>query len=170
MQRHSSMPTLLLLVLREIRLDKSIHPGQVAHLTGKTPKEWESIETGKSPLTLQVFTSACHGLLVSPSFVMSLAEQLTQAFNRHGWFFQVAPLGKDDELLPLIDHYFASEGYRVLKGRPNDRISVTTLVQGNNWPEPTIVQYCCVQGFKDWVDAGALLEETTLRTDLYQGI
>lgn len=170
MQCNSSLPTLLLLALREIRLEKGIHPGQLAHFTGKTPKEWASIETGKNPFTLQVFTSACHGLLVAPSYVMSLAEQLAQLFNRHNWYFQLAHLGKEDDLLPLIDNYFASKGYEALRARFNARVSVTTVATGNHWPEPTIVRYCCEPGFKDWVDNGAELDVAFSTDDVDSGL
>lgn len=170
MQRNSSQSTLLLLVLREIRLDNSIHPGQLAYFTGKTPREWESIESGKSPLTLQLLTNASYGLSLPPSHVMSVAEQLTQVFNRHGWFFQTTPLGKDDELMPLIDSYFDSKGYEALRARPIDRISVNFLNMGMGMggyhSEPTIVRYCCDPDFKNWIDAGAQPGMTTPTVDV----
>jgi hypothetical protein len=162
MQRNSSQSTLLLLVLREIRLDNLIHPGQLAHFTGKTPKEWENIESGKSPLTLQLLTNASFGLLQAPSHVMFVAEQLAQAFNRHGWYFQTTPLGKDDELMPFIDSYFDSKGYEALRARPIDRISVNLLNMGMGMcgyhSDPSIVRYCCDPEFKNWIDAGAQSE------------
>jgi len=170
MQRNSSRFTLLLLALREIRLDNNIHLGQLAHATGKTPKEWESIETGKSPLTLQVFTNAAYGLFQQPSHVMWLAEQLANKFISHGWYFQPGPLGNEDDLLPLIGKYFTSAGYEALMRRPNDRMSVTALTQGNIWAEPTIVRYCCVQGFREWVDAGAQPEMTYPTVDMDSGL
>lgn len=170
MQRNSSLSTLLLLVLREIRLDNSIHPGVLAHFTGKTPKEWESIEAGKSPLTLQLLTDASHGVSQPPSHVMSVAEQLMQIFNRHGWFFQTTPLGKDDELLPLINSYFGSKGYEALRARPIDRISVNLLNMGMGMggyhSDPTIVRYCCDPDFKSWIDDGAQPEMTNLTVDI----
>lgn len=164
MQRNSSRSTLLLLALREIRLDSNIHIGQLALNTGKTPKEWESVETGKSPLTLQLLTSASYGLSQVPSHVMFVAEQLTQVFARYGWYFQPAPLGKDDELLPLIDSYFGSKGYEALRTRPIERISVNLLNMGMGvsgyYADPTIVRYCCDPDFKEWIDAGAQSEMT----------
>lgn len=118
MQRNSSRSTLLVLALREIRLDSNIHLGQLAHATGKTPKEWENVETGKSLLTLQLLIDASYGLSQQPSHVMFVAEHLMQVFGSYGWYFQPAPLGKDDELLPLIDSYFGSKGYEALRTRP----------------------------------------------------
>lgn len=162
MQRNSSQTTLLLLALREIRLDSGIHLGQLAYATGKTPKEWESIETGKSPLTLQLLTEASYGLSQQPSHVMFVAEQLMQVFGRHGWYFQPAPLGKDDELLPLIDRYFGSKGYEALRTRLVERVSVNLLNMGMGMSgyhlDPTIVRYCCDPVFQNWIDAGAQSE------------
>lgn len=172
MQRNSSMSTLLLLALREIRFEKGIHPGQLAHFTGKTPKEWASIEAGKSPLTLQILTRACNGLLVAPSYVMSLGENLSQLFNKSHWYFQIADLGKEDDLLPLVESYFGSKGYEAMKDRPIDRISVTTLAINmfSNGAAPTIVRYCCEPDFKSWIDAGAQPEMTSPTSHMDSGL
>jgi hypothetical protein len=169
MQLNSSQTTLLLLVLREIRLDTGTHPGHLALFTGKTPKEWASVESGKTSLTLHGFTSASYALGQQPSHVLWLAEQLATKFTPYGWYFQPAPLGKEDDLLPLIDQYFTSEGYEALKLSSN-RTSVTALAQGNHLAQPTIVQYCCVQGFREWVDAGAIPQETSPSSDSYEGL
>lgn len=152
-------------------MDSNIHIGQLALNTGKTPKEWESVETGKSPLTLQLLTSASYGLSQQPSHVMYVAEQLMAVFARYGWYFQPAPLGKDDELLPLIDSYFDSKGYEALKARLFERISVNILNMGMGssgyHADPTIVRYCCDPDFKKWIDAGAQPEmmPSTVVTD-----
>ncbi|MNJ47319.1 hypothetical protein D3C77_424760 [compost metagenome] len=95
---------------------------------------------------------------------------MANKFISHGWYFQPGPLGNEDDLLPLIGKYFTSAGYEALIRRPNDRMSVTALTQGNSWAEPTIVRYCCVPGFRDWVDAGAQPEMTYPTVDMDSGL
>lgn len=164
MHRNSSMSTLLLLTLREIRLEEGIHPGQLAHFTGKTPKEWASIETGQTPLTLQVLTCASRALSLQSSYVMLVAEQMAQVFIQYGWYLQAGHLGKEDDLLPLMNEYFASTGYKALRERPSERISVRATSLGLLWDEPSVIQYCCLPAFKEWVDSGAAPDERPSRT------
>lgn len=157
MQHHASFSSLLLLTLKEIRLERGIHQGYVAQIAGKTPSAWAKIESGQSPLTMDTFFGACSALTLQPSFVITLAERLVPVFNRHGWYFQSSQLGDEDELLPLILSYFASSGYESLKNRPFDRVSLMAL--GSVFSpliDPTVVQYCCIPGAKEWIDNGAM--------------
>ncbi|QNR46942.1 MULTISPECIES: helix-turn-helix domain-containing protein [Pseudomonas] len=157
MQYNASSTTLILLTLREIRLENNTHPGLIADCVGITPSAWAKIESGDSPLTLEILGDSCRALSVLPSFVFGLAERLAQVFKNYGWYFQHPRLGKEDDLLPLVKSYFASAGYDSLRSRPLDRVSVSALAMQspNYWPIPTIVYYCCKQDFKAWVDSGA---------------
>jgi transcriptional regulator with XRE-family HTH domain len=155
MQHNASSSSLLLLTLKEIRLENGVHPGKIADAVGITPSAWAKIESGQSALTLEILGDACRALSLYPSFVMTLAERLAQILNTHGWYFQHPRLGKEDELLPLVQSYFASTGYEALRSRPHEKVSVLALQFPAPWPTPTIVNYCCIQDFKAWVDSGA---------------
>lgn len=155
MQHHASTSTTLLHTLIEIRLENRVHPGMIADAVGVTPSAWAKIESGQTALTLEVLGDACRALVVSPSFVMMLAERLALILNGHGWYFQNQRLGKDDELLPLVQSYFASTGYEALRSRPPEKVTVLSLQQPTPWPTPTIVSYCCMKDFRDWIDNGA---------------
>jgi len=155
MHYNASSTTLILLTLNDIRRENNVHLGLIADCVGITPSAWANIESGQSPLTLEVLGDACRALSVFPSFVMMLAERLSQIFKDRGWYFQHPRLGKEDELLPLVKSYFASTGYESLRSRPQEKVSVLALQGPNFWPIPTIVDYCCEQDFKAWVDSGA---------------
>ncbi|WP_426234343.1 helix-turn-helix domain-containing protein [Pseudomonas sp. TWP3-2] len=155
MQYNASSTTLILLTLREIRLESNIHPGLIADCVGITPSAWAKIESGDLPLTLEILGDACRALSVLPSFVFGLAERLAQIFKNHGWYFQHPRLGKEDELLPLIKSYFASPGYESLRIRMHEKVSVLALQFNASWPTPTVVSYCCIQDFRAWMDKGA---------------
>lgn len=155
-QRASSFSTLVLLTIRELRLERGVHQAFVAQAVGKTPSAWAKIEGGQSPLSMDAFFAVCGALQLQPSYVMTLVERLVHIFNNHGWFFQSNDLGDEDELLPLVQSYFASSGYDALKNDPVHRVSL--MVVGSVFGPgalPTIVRYCCEQSTKEWIDNGA---------------
>lgn len=52
--------------------------------------------------------------------------------------------------------YYSSSGYEALKSRPFERVSVSVV--GSPFDQnaiPTVVRYCCDQGFREWIDNGA---------------
>ena len=155
-QRASSYSTLLLLTLKDLRLERGIHQAHVAQAIGKTPSAWAKIESGQSPLPMDAFFAACFALQLQPSYVITLVERLVHIFNPYGWYFQSSYLGEEDELLPLVQSYFASSGFEALKNDPYRRVSLTAVgFVFSPQVEPTIVQYCCNPLVKDWIDNGA---------------
>ena len=74
-QKFTSLSSITLLVLKELRLERNIHQAQLAEICDKTPSAWTKIETGKTPLTMEVFFRVCNGLAVSPSAVLATAER-----------------------------------------------------------------------------------------------
>lgn len=50
--RNSNFSTLVLLTLKDYRLERNIHQGLLAQAIGKTPSAWTKIENGQSPLTV----------------------------------------------------------------------------------------------------------------------
>ncbi|WP_035853751.1 helix-turn-helix domain-containing protein [Deefgea rivuli] len=154
---NASFSTGLLLVIKEIRLERGIHQGLIAQYIGKTPNAWTKIENGQSTLTADALFGVCNALQIQPSYMLSLVERLVPIFNSSGWFFQNYSLEEGhDDLLKLMLTYFNSSGYEALKSRPYDRVSVTSI--GNLYlPSitPTIVRYCCESDFREWINNGA---------------
>ncbi|WP_139832803.1 helix-turn-helix transcriptional regulator [Pseudomonas sp. B5(2017)] len=155
-QRTSCFSTLLALILKDIRLERNVHQAHIAQAIGKTPSAWGKIESAQSPLQMDSFFGACYALAMHPSQVMQVAERLVPIFNRYNWYFQSAHLGDEDELVPLLQQYYASSGYESLKNRPLQRISILSFSSYFSSPEPTVVSYCCIPQAKEWIDNGAL--------------
>lgn len=155
--KNSNYSTILLLIFKELRLERSVHQGHVAQMVGKSPSAWNKIENGQSPLSMDVFFGACSALQIYPSYAIGLAENLIKLFNQSGYYFQPGTLEDDeDDLLPLVISYFSSKGYDLLKADPSRRISITTA--GNPFTpgmQPTVLQYCFDANFRKWMDGGA---------------
>lgn len=156
-QRTSNYSTLFMLVLKDVRLERGIHQAHVAQAVGKTPSAWAKIESGQSPLNLDTFFGACVGLNVHPSQFMQLIERLIPIFNSYGWYFHTSDLAEgEDELLPLVQAYFASPGFEALKYRPMERLSIQGFASTfSSLVPPTAVAYCCSPDVKKWIDEGA---------------
>ncbi len=154
-QRTSCFSTLLVLILKDIRLDRNIHQAHIAQTIGKTPSAWAKIESGQSPLSMDNFFGACIALAIHPSQVMQMAERLIPIFNRYQWYFQSTSPGEEDDLLPLIQEYYASSGYESLKNRPLERTNMLAFSSYFSSAEPTVVHYCCIEQAKEWIDSGA---------------
>ena len=155
-QRTSCFSTLLALILKDIRLERNVHQAFIAQAIGKTPSAWGKIESSQSPLQMDSFFGACYALAMHPSQVMQVAERLIPIFNRYNWYFQSAHLGDEDELVPLLQKYYASSGYEALKNRPLERVSIAAFSSYFNSAEPTVVQYCSLEQTRAWIDNGAV--------------
>jgi putative transcriptional regulator, XRE family len=155
--RNSNFSTLVLLTLKDYRLERNIHQGLLAQAIGKTPSAWTKIENGQSPLTVDGLMGACFALQLWPSHVITIVERLTSLFSSMGFYFHSVSLGEnEDELLPLMLAYYNSKGYETLKSRPFDQVSVSAV--GNPFSPaviPTVVRYCCDLEFRKWIDDGA---------------
>ncbi|WP_241623231.1 helix-turn-helix domain-containing protein [Rosenbergiella australiborealis] len=152
----SNYSTIMLMVLKEIRLERGIHQGVLAQSAGKSASAWTKIENGQSPLSMDTMFAVCSSLQLLPSYVLTLTEKLISIFNYHGYYFQSGMVEEsENELLKLMLKYFNSKGYEYLKTRPYDRVSITTVGYpfGTN-SDPTIVRYCYDQNFRNWIDNG----------------
>lgn len=156
--KNANFSTLYLMTLKEMRLERGIHQGLLAQVTGKSPNAWTKIENGQSILSADTMFSACSVLQIQPSYMVSVMEKLIPLFNQDGYYFQPGTLSpEEDELLQLTISYFNSKGYENLRSRGNQIISLTSV--GNPFNHtiiPTLVRYCCNQDYRIWVDNGAI--------------
>lgn len=109
----TSFSAITLLVLKELRIERNIHQAQVAEICGKTPSAWTKIESGKSPLTMEVFFKVCVSLNVAASSVLATTERYAVLFSQNHWgvVSQQLPF-EEDALLKEAQEYYASAGFR----------------------------------------------------------
>lgn len=121
-RRLTNFTSVLLLIIKEVRLEKNIHQAQLAERISKSPSALAKIETGKNPLSMDVFLAYCSNLMISPSAVMATAERYVNLLSNNGWTLLNSALAEDDdELLKEAQEYYSSSGY---KNRPNTQLAL----------------------------------------------
>ena len=109
----TSFSSITILILKELRLERQVHQAQVAEICGKTPSAWTKIETGKSPLSMEIFFRVCAALSVAPSAVLATAERYAALLSQNGWGVVYQQLSfEEDLLLEEAQNYYATPGYR----------------------------------------------------------
>lgn len=104
--------TILLLILKECRLERNIHQAVIADGMGKSANAFTKIETGSTALQMDTFLSYCKSLNVSPSAVMATAERYVVLFSSLGWYISGSSeaINEDgDALLRYSQNYYASD-------------------------------------------------------------
>lgn len=149
----SNFSSLVMLVLKDIRLERGIPQGLIAQHIGKTPSAWVKLENGQARFTMDAFCGVCMALQLNPSYIMSIVERIMVNFNQAGWFFLSVedPEQKVDKLLELMDKYYNSPGYK----RQSKLLRVNILEAFSNiWGNltPSLVQYCCDESYRKEFD------------------
>lgn len=123
-RRLTNFTSILLLIIKEVRLEKSVHQAQLAERINKSPSALAKIETGKSPLSMDVFLAYCSNLMISPSAVMATAERYGNLLTNNGWTLLNSALEEnDDELLKEAQEYYSSPGYK-------NRLTIQSALNG----------------------------------------
>ena len=113
MQKITTITSICMIVLRELRAERGIHQAQVADWIGKTPSAWTKVESGKSPLQFETFIRVCNSFQVMPSAVMATAERYAALLSQNGWAVLSSELESgDDGLLRQAQEYWTSPGGR----------------------------------------------------------
>ena len=108
-----SFSSITLILLKELRLERNIHQAQIADMCDKTPSAWTKIETGKSPLSMEIFFRVCNGLQVSPSAVLATMERYAALLSQNSWAVISKQLAFNEDLfLKEAQEYYSSAGYR----------------------------------------------------------
>lgn len=109
----TSFSSITLLILKELRLERNIHQAHVAEICDKTPSAWTKIETGNSPLTMEVFFRVCNALAGSSSAVLATAERYAALLSQNEWGVISKRLElNEDALLGKAQEYYSSLGFR----------------------------------------------------------
>lgn len=109
----TTLSSITLLILKELRLERNIHQAHIADICDKTPSAWNKIEAGKSPLTMEIFFKICNALPVSASSILATTERYASLLGQNGWAVISKQLDfDDDDLLKEAQSYYSTPGYR----------------------------------------------------------
>ena len=109
----TTITSICVILLRELRAERGIHQAQVADWIGKTPSRWSKVEAGNSPLQFETFVRVCNSFQIFPSAVMATAERYAALFIQKEWAVISSELeSKDDVLMRQAQEYWVSPGGR----------------------------------------------------------
>ncbi|MCJ2183692.1 helix-turn-helix transcriptional regulator [Novosphingobium sp. 1949] len=119
-EKVTTASSILVILLRELRMERRLHQAQIADSIGKTASAWTKIEAGKSPLSFEIFLRVCNVMQVAASAVMATAERYAAMLgNRWNhpdgshWAVLFTELElKEDALLSAAQEYWNSPGFR----------------------------------------------------------
>lgn len=112
-QNITTITSICVILLREVRTERNIHQAQVADWIGKTPSAWTKVESGKSPLQFETFIRVCNSMQVAPSAVMAAAERYAALLSQSGWAILTSELPlEEDELMASAQKYWGSLSHR----------------------------------------------------------
>ena len=127
-QKVTTITSICVILLREIRAERGIHQAQVADWIGKTPSAWTKVEAGKSPLQFETFIRVCACMQFAASTVMATAEHYAALLSQNGWAVLTSELDfEEDELLRQAQKYWASPGCR---SQSTNRWGYTSVLNG----------------------------------------
>ncbi len=112
-EKVTNFSSITLVLLKELRLERSIHQAQIADMCDRTPSAWTKIETGKSPLPMEMFFRVCNGIQVPPSAVLAAMERYAALLSQNGWAVISKQLEfNEDKLLIEAQEYYSSNGFK----------------------------------------------------------
>lgn len=124
----TTITSICVILLREVRTERGIHQAQVADWIGKTPSAWTKVEAGKSPLQFETFIRVCNSMQVMPSAVMATAERYAALLSQNGWAVLSSELDfNEDSLLHQAQEYWVSPGCRSVN---SNRWNFTSVLNG----------------------------------------
>lgn len=105
--------SILLIIIKEIRLERNIHQAVLADICGKTISAWNKIESGNTSLSIGLFCKICNALAISPSMVLAKAEQYASIIYQNKCAVVYGELEySKDILLNIIKEYYNSQDFK----------------------------------------------------------
>lgn len=112
-EKVTTFSSITLVLLKELRLERNIHQAQIADMCDRTPSAWTKIETGKSPLPMEMFFRVCNGIQVPPSAVLAAMERYAALLSQNGWAVITKQLEfNEDTLLIEAQEYYSCAGFK----------------------------------------------------------
>lgn len=107
---NTSFQAIILMVLREWRLEQNIPQASAADRIHKTPATLAKVESGKSAMSMELFIALCGALGAAPSRVFTACENIASGLTQHGWqvSYNVADKLDQDYLLTKCFEYRAN--------------------------------------------------------------
>lgn len=145
---HTNLTTIIVLLLKENRLERNIQQAHLAERLNKAPSGLNKIESGKTPLSMDVFLAICNNLNISPSFILSIAEAYAKLLSENGWVITHSSLPEsDDALIQEANEYYSSV---VFKNRGFSAISLNNPYVDiyRNYHGVEVIGYATFPAFK----------------------
>lgn len=115
----TNFTTILLLILKECRLERNVHQAIFAEMLGKSPSTINKVESGSAALQMDMFLSYCRVMNISPSYVLAAAERYAALFQSQGWNVATQSIEtNEDLLLNEATEYYASSHYKQRMNSP----------------------------------------------------
>ncbi|WP_230961647.1 helix-turn-helix domain-containing protein [Burkholderia stagnalis] len=124
----TTITSICVILLREMRVERGIHQAQVGDWIEKTPSAWTKVEAGKSALQFETFIRVSNSMQVAPSTVLAAAERYAALLSQNNWAVLTSTLDfNDDGLLREAQIYWASPGARLAA---SNRWSFSSVLNG----------------------------------------
>ena len=112
-EKVTKLSSIIILIIKEIRLERGLNQSYLAENCGKTISAWTKIERGENPLTIEIFSRVCNAFNIPPSSVFITAERHLTFFYNKGWAIISQPITfKEDNLLQGAINYYKTERHR----------------------------------------------------------
>lgn len=109
----TNFTTILMLLLKECRLERNLHQAMISEKMGKSPSAINKIESSTVSLQMNDFLAYCGVLNISPSIIMNVAEKYLSLFSMNGWQIVGYSIpSSEDTLLQEAKEYYDSIGYK----------------------------------------------------------
>lgn len=105
--------SILLLILKELRLEKNIPSAYIAEQLNRSPSSWTKIENGKSAFPMDCLFQAARALWTPASTIIMATERYATLLSQHQWAVLQSPLKpEDDSVLQVAQNYYDSPGFK----------------------------------------------------------
>ncbi|MCA8287615.1 helix-turn-helix domain-containing protein [Burkholderia vietnamiensis] len=120
-------------VLRELRVQRRMHPAQFADFLAKLPSAWQNIESGKARLDFDTLLRVGRGLSVPPSAILQVVDGYEFFLRSFQWSIVVNDLEGKDGLIKLANDYWKSPGCRSDEAQTYGTPILNVPHQNNGW-------------------------------------
>ncbi|WP_186310592.1 helix-turn-helix domain-containing protein [Paraburkholderia sp. BCC1886] len=143
-------------LIKEVRLERGLTQAFLAEQLDRSPSWWSKLESGASEITLDQFVDVARVFNVQPSEFLRCGDGISPLLREHFEFSSDVIAEGADDLLRFADAFFESKGYMSLRNRPGIYLPISASQC------PTVVRYCIDEKFREWLDSGAALDESTV--------
>ncbi|MWV63008.1 XRE family transcriptional regulator [Helicobacter saguini] len=145
--------TILVIVLKELRLERNIHQATLADICNKQASAWNKIENGKSPLVLETLYRVCnYAFHVQPSIILATAERFANIFAQHNYAILYNESESEDIVLKYANQYYKMKSQQNFMQSYAPFVSILNMPcyeQNGRMVIGDVFQYCLNEIYKD---------------------